>query len=394
MKTNRQKWWIAGLVALLLALVCAVALAEVEVNEDTFPDETFRNYVLTNFDSDQSLSLSDDEIAAVDYISLSTLKYSEKGKITTLQGIEYFTELVELECSFLRSITSLDLNQNTKLEYLTMSMCSSLTSLQISKCTGLVALSFPSVPISSIDVSCFPNLKCLVCSSTDITTLDITKNPILKELVATVELDTVGEGYMWERKSDGAKLNIDQSVKLITEIQVTGITLSKTKETLTRTGKTPKPTLTLTAKVSPADADNPAVTWSSDKPKVAKVDENGKITALSKGTAVITCTAKDGSGVKATCTVTVKDALVTKITLNKTKATLKVGKTLKLKVKKFAPASPLNSKVKWTSNKPKIAKVDKNGKVTALKKGTAIITCAAQDGSKKKATCKITVKEK
>ena len=169
------------------------------------------------------------------------------------------------------------------------------------------------------------------------------------------------------------------------------LTLKKTKATLIRTGKENTPTLKLKATIQPSYADQ-NVTWSSNKPKIAKVDKNGKVTALKAGTATITCTANDGSGVKATCTITVKDVKVTKITLNKTKAKMKVKETLQLKVKKFTPASPLNTKVKWTTSDKKIATVDKNGKVKAKKAGKVTITCTAQDGSKKTAKCTITVK--
>ncbi len=74
-----------------------------------------------------------------------------------------------------------------------------------------------------------------------------------------------------------------------------------------------------------------------------------------------------------------------KVKLNKKKITLKVGKTYKLKVKNT------RKKVKWSSNKPKVAKVSKKGKVTAKKKGTAIITAKV---GKKKYKCTVKVKKK
>ena len=77
--------------------------------------------------------------------------------------------------------------------------------------------------------------------------------------------------------------------------------------------------------------------------------------------------------------------------LNVTEKTLKKGKTLTLKIKTIKPADAVNQKVKWTSSNPKVAKVDKNGKVTAVGKGSCVITCTAQDGSKVKATVKIKV---
>ncbi len=84
--------------------------------------------------------------------------------------------------------------------------------------------------------------------------------------------------------------------------------------------------------------------------------------------------------------------LVTSIKLNKTKATLKKGQTLQLKVKKITPENATNKKVIWTTSDKKIARVNSEGKVTAKKKGTCLITCTAADGSGVIAVCKITVK--
>ena len=88
--------------------------------------------------------------------------------------------------------------------------------------------------------------------------------------------------------------------------QVTGITLSATSITLR-----PDETLTLTATVLPADADNKTVTWESSNEDVAEVNRNGRIIANAAGTCVITCTATDGSGVKAECQVSVEDGAET-----------------------------------------------------------------------------------
>ncbi len=77
----------------------------------------------------------------------------------------------------------------------------------------------------------------------------------------------------------------------------------------------------------------------------------------------------------------------TKVTLNKTSATLTVGKTMTLK----ATLSPkkATSKLTWTSSNKKIATVDSSGKVKGVKAGTATITVKTANG--KKATCKVTV---
>jgi len=81
---------------------------------------------------------------------------------------------------------------------------------------------------------------------------------------------------------------------------VTGITLSETSIRLQ-----PDESKSLTATVLPEDADNPAVTWASSDDAVATVINNGLVVAVAKGTCTITCSATDGSGVKAECLVTV-----------------------------------------------------------------------------------------
>ena len=84
-------------------------------------------------------------------------------------------------------------------------------------------------------------------------------------------------------------------------ISVTSITLNKTTASLS-IGDTE--TLTVTD-VSPADATDKTYTWSSDKTAVATVDANGVVTAVAVGTAIISATANDGSGIEGTCTVSV-----------------------------------------------------------------------------------------
>ena len=85
----------------------------------------------------------------------------------------------------------------------------------------------------------------------------------------------------------------------ITSVSVTDVTLDKAELSLF-TGES----VTLTATVKPSDATNQNVTWSSDKPEVATVDANGKVTAVGEGNATITVTTVDGSKT-ATCQVTV-----------------------------------------------------------------------------------------
>lgn len=148
--------------------------------------------------------------------------------------------------------------------------------------------------------------------------------------------------------------------------------------------------ISLRATVSPENAANRNVTWKSSDKKIATVAANGVVTGVKKGTVTITCTAADGSGVKATYKVTVTEP-VSKITLNKTSYTLKVKKSFTLKAT-VGPKSASNKAVKWSTSNKKIATVSTTGKVTAKKKGTVYITCTAADGSNVSARCLFTIK--
>lgn len=165
----------------------------------------------------------------------------------------------------------------------------------------------------------------------------------------------------------------------VKEIKSTKVTLKK-KATINK-GKT----LKLKAVMTPKNSTD-TLTWKSSNKKVAKVDKNGKVTALKKGTAKITV--KTTSGKKATCKITVKEIKSKEITLKKKTLTLKKGKTYTLK----ATMKPKNSTdtVKWKSSNKKVVSVTQKGKIKALKKGKATITVTTS--SKKKATCKVTVK--
>lgn len=178
---------------------------------------------------------------------------------------------------------------------------------------------------------------------------------------------------MTNGKKATCKVTVVKSAKKASSIKLNKKTLTMKKGAYTQ----------LKATLSKKSTDK--VTWSSSNKKVAKVDANGVITALKGGT--VTITAKAASGKKATCKVTVKES-ATKVKLNKTKATLKKGSTLKLK----ATVTPSSStdKLTWTSSNKKVATVDSKGKVTAKKKGTAVITVKTTSG--KKAACNITVK--
>ena len=180
----------------------------------------------------------------------------------------------------------------------------------------------------------------------------------------------------------------DFEIKIIIENPVTSITLNAEQLTMEYGTKEQ-----LTATVAPDDADNLGLTWTSDNEEVATVDENGLVTAVSVGEANITATAVDGSGVTATCKVTVTPKLVTSVILDESELTIKKSFTTQLAAT-VAPDDADDLGLIWTSDNEEVATVDENGLVTAVSAGEANITATAVDGSGVTATCKVTVTPK
>ena len=175
------------------------------------------------------------------------------------------------------------------------------------------------------------------------------------------------------------------------EIEVAGISLNESTMSLTYAscdghiyGTTSD---TLIATITPSDATNKNVNWTTSEPSVVTVSR-GVVTANGVGTATITATAAGDNSKTATCTVTVTDARVpaTEISLNKQATTLTVGSTETLKATLTPSCS--TSTVIWSSNNTSVATVDNNGEVTAMATGTTTITAKA--GSKT-AACTVTV---
>ncbi len=138
--------------------------------------------------------------------------------------------------------------------------------------------------------------------------------------------------------------------------------------------------LNLIATLQPADATDQSVSWSSDKPGVATVDQNGTVNAISNGSATISVQTADG-GFTATSFITVTASVinVTGLTIVPASVTLGEGEETNLNAQ-ITPADATNQAVVWSSNAPAVALVDQNGKVTAIAEGTATISAETVDG--------------
>ncbi len=146
---------------------------------------------------------------------------------------------------------------------------------------------------------------------------------------------------------------------------------------------------TLTANVMPEKAAQ-YVVWTMDRTDILQDLGEGKFKALKAGEVIITATAQDGSGMKATCRVVVKNPMATQVVLNKTQHNAIVDDVFTLTAKVMPEKAAQN--VVWTMDKTNILQDLGEGKFKALKTGEVTITATAQDGSGMKATCRVVVK--
>ena len=138
--------------------------------------------------------------------------------------------------------------------------------------------------------------------------------------------------------------------------------------------------------IKPEDATNKKIQWSSSNSKVAMVDDNGLITGLSSGKAIIS--ARSSNGLVKNCEVFVERKEVISITLNYTLYNLKLGETVDLDVT-FDPVDASIRDILWQTKDSYVATVDASGVVTAKDYGKTVITATTKNG--KSATCIINV---
>ena len=170
-------------------------------------------------------------------------------------------------------------------------------------------------------------------------------------------------------------------------ISVTDVSLDTTSVTLS-TGSV----FQLNKTITPANATNQNVTWTSNRTSVATVSSTGLVTAVATGNATITVKTADGNKT-ATCAVTVQSGsiAVTGVSVSPSTLTLEPGNydTLTATV---SPNNATNKTVTWSSGNTSVATVNSSGVVTGVSNGTAVITATTQDGGYT-AICTVTVSE-
>ena len=245
----------------------------------------------------------------------------------------------------------------------------------------------------------------------DKTSMQITSKNSINKLVATVTPSQASQKVAWS-SSNGKIATVDSkgrvkavsngkckiiatttdgtnrtaSCDVTVDIKfVTGISFDFNSYTITNVNQTP----VFNPNITPSDAEDKNVRWSSSNTKVATVSSSGVIKAAGNGTCKITATTTDGTNLSASFNITV-NIKATKMTLDKTKIELTTGKETE-KITSSIEPSIANKAVKYTSSNTSIATVSSDGIVTAAGSGTCRIIATTTDGSKVTASCDVTV---
>lgn len=201
----------------------------------------------------------------------------------------------------------------------------------------------------------------------------------------TVDADKVIDGWV----ATGVKFKEETLELKNSKIKATGEVKNDVKNL---------PALVLDPENTSEKIEDCKVSYASDKEEVAKVSEDGKVTAVADGEANITATVVTPSGntLTAVCKVKVSTTEVTDVAtavkLDQETASIEIGKTLQLKAE-VTPGTALQQGT-WKSSNEAVAKVNEAGLVTAVAAGEAEITFTTADGTNLSAKCKVTVTAK
>ena len=293
------------------------------------------------------------------------------GTLSIKEGTRLIGHYAFDDCTGLTSVTIP--NSVTSIGFKAFCVCDGLTSVTIGN-------SVTSIGDYAFDDCC--NLKTIV-----------SLNPTPPTCVSSNSFDSYNysKATLYVPKDSYAKYFIDEvwgkfsNIKKI-ETTATSISLNKTSLTLDKGA-----TETIKATITPSNTTLSLLNWTSDNPTVATVDQSGKITAISAGTATITAMALDGSNVSASCKVIV-NAVETQIFLSQTEASLPVNDIMTLT---YTITNSLNKTATWSTSNANVAyvKTNSDGSATILgvADGVATITATANDGSGASASCVVTV---
>lgn len=168
------------------------------------------------------------------------------------------------------------------------------------------------------------------------------------------------------------------------DIKITGITFNVYYKNIF-----PLDSFQIEPSITPINATNQVLKWTSSNNEVAIVDENGFVRGISPGDAYIIAETTDGLNISAKCLVNVKIP-VREITLNEDTVSIPVGNGFRITAT-VSPDNADNNNLLWKSSNPAIVSVDQTGYVYALKEGEAIIMVSCADGPKVSSECYVKV---
>ncbi len=191
-----------------------------------------------------------------------------------------------------------------------------------------------------------------------------------------------GEATITLKAADGS--NRTASVK-VTVAQMPESVSIKQSSVFVYTGRN----TTLTATVLPANANNKRVTWSVVDPSVATVNKEGRVTGVKAGVTTVICASEEDPTLTAFCVVNVLQR-VTEISVSPKELSLRVQESARISWTVY-PDDATDKAVTFTSGNSKVATVDPDGTIHAVKRGETYITVKAKDGSDKSAKVKVSV---
>ncbi len=193
-------------------VVAPTTLDDVEINETTFPDNPFREYISTSFDKDKNLILTRDELNEVTYL------FVPSKEISVLTGMAYFPNLIYLNCED-NAISSIDLKSLSNLRGIYASN-NHLTQILFDDSVKLEELYCSNNELSNLDTRLLCNLTKLYCDNNLLTTLDTLTLTNLVELncsnnkLYSLDLTTCAALEVLECNDNVSEATIDANNKL------------------------------------------------------------------------------------------------------------------------------------------------------------------------------------
>ena len=210
-------------------------------------------------------------------------------------------------------------------------------------------------------------------NATDIASVD--------ESTGVITAHKVGDAVITATTTDGSGISASTTIH-VTPLKVSQIEMPKDISLLYSLSKQ------IEVNIAPELADNKTLKWASEDESIATVTQEGVVKGVNVGTTNITATAMDGSGVSATCKVTVKPVV---IDLSTKTINLRKGESYAEQIVNVLPDNYEHKEVVWTSADNSIASVDSEGMITAVKPGITTIKYSLGYDSSITAECKVIV---